>query len=81
MATNRNLRGGGQTACTTQGDEDARRFAAKLVLTLEFLAEEAKDHSLTEVSHLIGVATIAARDVAPSSSFGMRDWTQVGRSQ
>ena len=73
MATNRNLRGGGQTACTTQGDKDARRFAAKLVFTLELLAEEAKDHSLTEVSHLIGVVTIAARDVAPSSPSGKHE--------
>ena len=81
MVTNRNLRVGRQTSCTTQGDKDARRFAAKLVFTLELLAEEAKDHSLTEVSHLIGVAAIAARDVAPSSSIGLRDWTQVGRSQ
>ena len=75
MVTNRNLRGGGQTSCTTREDNDARRFAAKLVFTLEILGEEAKDHSLTEVAHLIGVATIAARDVAPSSSFGMRDST------
>ena len=73
MSTNRNLRGGGQTSCTAQGDKDARRFAAKLVFTLELLAEEAKDHSLTEVSHLIGVATIAARDVIPWSSSGERE--------
>ena len=81
MVINRNLHGGGQTSGTTQGDKDARRFAAELVFTLEFLAEEAKDHSLTEVSHLIGVVIIAARDVAPRSSFAMRDWTQVGQSQ
>ena len=73
MVTNRNLRGVGQTSCTTQGDKDARRFAAELVFTLEFLAEEAKDHSLTEVSHLIGVVIIAARDVAPSSPSGKRE--------
>ena len=73
MVPNRNLRVGRQTSCTTQGDKDARRFAAKLVFTLEFLAEEAKDHSLTEVSHLIGVATIAARDVIPWSSSGERE--------
>ena len=73
MVINRNLHGGGQTSGTTQGDKDARRFAAELVFTLEFLAEEAKDHSLTEVSHLIGVATIAARDVIPWSSSGERE--------
>ena len=73
MVTNRNLRVDGQTSRTTQGDKGARRFAAKLVFTLEFLAEEAKDHSLTEVSHLIGVATIAARDVIPWSSSGERE--------
>lgn len=73
MATNRNLRGGGPTSCTTQGDKDAWRVAAKLVFTLEFLAEEAKDHGLTEVSHLIGVAIIAARDVIPWSSSGERE--------
>ncbi len=73
MSTNRNLRGGGQTSCTAQGDKDARRFAAKLVFTLEFLADEAEDYSLTEVAHLIGVATIAARDVAPWSFSGKRE--------
>ncbi len=73
MVPNRNLRVGRQTSCTTQGDKDARRFAAKLVFTLELLAEEAKDHSLTEVSHLIGVVIIAARDVDPWSSSGKRE--------
>ena len=74
MVTNRNLRVGGQTSCTTQGDKGARRFAAKLVFTLEFLAEEAKDHSLTEVAHFIEVATIAVRDAAPSAFSGK--WEQ-----